>query len=156
MHSFRCLFYSWQLRKRHQKWCTWKFFWPFLFWNNFSCVKNLDAPSKIISLKLSRHRFNFCLTFIFWSKSVIGIFPVVPPSTICSLLHKLCSKVKKSKIHFLSKSTSLNNWTDRALSILYLLFQTYCMCAIISSDLYFLTPFFTAANIVERLILQSG
>ena len=62
-----------------------------------SCVKNLDAPSEIVSLKLSRHGFNFCLTFIFWSKSVIGIFPVVPPSTICSLLHKLCSKVKKIK-----------------------------------------------------------
>ena len=88
-----------------------------------SCNKNLDAPSEIISLKLSRHGFNFCLTFIFWSKSVIGIFPVVPPSTICSLLHKLCSKVKKSKMHFLSKSTSMNNWTDSALSY-NLWFQT--------------------------------
>ena len=35
--SLLCLFfYTWQLRKRHRKRCTWKSFWPFLFWNCFS------------------------------------------------------------------------------------------------------------------------
>ena len=35
VHRFWCLFYSWQLRKRHQKTVHLEFFWPFLFWNSF-------------------------------------------------------------------------------------------------------------------------
>ena len=32
---FGVFFYSWPLRKRHRKRCTWNFFWSFLFLNGF-------------------------------------------------------------------------------------------------------------------------
>ena len=41
-------FYSWQLRKRHRKRCTWKYFWPkFDFWAWISPLFHLKSNSNL-------------------------------------------------------------------------------------------------------------
>ena len=50
VHCFRCFFYSWQLRKRHRKRCTWNFFWPFLFFDGFRRLVFLALNFKFTAL----------------------------------------------------------------------------------------------------------
>ena len=72
------------------------------------------------------------------------------------LIRKESTKMK-SDYHskFMDKKVLTHTDMDTILEMGKLLF-IYRTCAIISRGLYFFTPFFTVANIVEQLILQSG
>ena len=57
---FAVFFYSWQLNERHQKWCTWNFFWPFWksgveIWSGIDVGQGINVGHGKKS-KINKHR----------------------------------------------------------------------------------------------------
>ena len=66
VHRFWCLFLQLAADKKTPKRCTWKFFWPFLFWNGF---KKIIAGFKIIVQQCSDlfSYLNMNIFLFFWN-----------------------------------------------------------------------------------------